>query len=193
LLNDKAGTSKEQMKKMTLAGTVAIVIISLAGWASPAFQSSQQNPPQPPAASESAVPAATPEPTPSSQSATPAKKAGARKTARRHKRSTTNSGQATKKVVRNGGTQEPMVQIAPGMSDDQASKNRQGTAQLLATTDANLKKLDGQRLDGSKQDVVKQIQTYVEQARTAEAAGDLDRAHNLAVKAQLLSDDLVRH
>jgi hypothetical protein len=40
---------------------------------------------------------------------------------------------------------------------------------------------------------VKQIQTYVEQARTAEAAGDLDRAHNLAVKAQLLSDDLVRH
>jgi len=86
-----------------------------------------------------------------------------------------------------------MVQIAPGMSDDQASKNRQGTAQLLATTDANLKKLDGQRLDGSKQDVVKQIQTYVEQARTAESAGDLDRAHNLAVKAQLLSDDLVRH
>jgi len=86
-----------------------------------------------------------------------------------------------------------MVQIAPGMSDDQASKNRQGTAQLLATTDANLKKLDGQQLDSSKQDVVKQIQTYVEQARTAEAAGDLDRAHNLAVKAQLLSDDLVRH
>lgn len=86
-----------------------------------------------------------------------------------------------------------MVQIAPSMSDDQASKNRQGTAQLLATTDANLKKLDGQQLDSSKQEVVKQIQTYVEQARTAEVAGDLDRAHNLAVKAQLLSDDLVRH
>jgi len=85
------------------------------------------------------------------------------------------------------------VQIAPGMSDDQASQHRQGTAELLATTDANLKQLDGQQLDTSKQDVVKQIQTYVEQARTAEASGDLDRAHNLAVKAQLLSDDLVRH
>ena len=85
------------------------------------------------------------------------------------------------------------MQIAPAMSDARASQNRQGTAQLLATTDANLKKLDGQQLDVSKQDVVKQIQTYVEQARTAEAAGDLDRAHNLAVKAQLLSDDLVRH
>jgi hypothetical protein len=56
-----------------------------------------------------------------------------------------------------------------------------------------LKKLDSQQLDSSKLEIVKQIQTYVEQARTAEAAGDLDRAHNLAVKAQLLSDDLVRH
>ena len=180
---------------MTLAGSVALLIIPLAAWASPPFLPFNQDPAaQVPSATPEASPSPTPANSSSSSVSTPAKKKTSRKTGRHHKTSKTKAPeQTTKKVVRNGSTPEPVVQIAPEMSDDQASKHREGTAQLLATTDANLKKLDGQQLDASKQDVVKQIQTYVEQAKSAEAAGDLDRAHNLAVKAQLLSDDLVGH
>ena len=180
---------------MKLAGTVGMGVLWLAIWAAPAIALPQENPP---AQEAPAAPEATPSPSGAQTSVAPQeetqKKSSTKKTKRHHKPATkADSGTTPKKVVHNGGTAEPIVQIAPGMSDAQASQNRQGTAQLLATTDANLKKLDGQQLDLSKQDVVKQIQTYVEQARTAEAAGDLDRAHNLAVKAQLLSDDLVRH
>jgi hypothetical protein len=170
---------------MTLAGTVAMVILPLAGWAMPAALLLQENPP-----AQVATPEATPVPSPS-PAQTPATARPAKKRPRRQKGA--KKAANTKKVVRNGSTEEPTVQIVPGMSDAQASEHRQGTAQLLASTDANLKKLDSQQLDSSKLEIVKQIQTYVEQARTAEAAGDLDRAHNLAVKAQLLSDDLVRH
>jgi len=179
---------------MTLAGTVAMVVFALANWSAPSVAWMQKNPPeQAPARVPEGTPTPTPLPaqTPSVTSPTAGKKATTK--SRRHKVIKKDHRTDNKKVVRNGSTEEPIVLIAPGMSDEKALQNRQGTAQLLATTDANLKKLDLQQLDDSKQDVVKQIQTYVEQARTAEAAGDLDRAHNLAVKAQLLSDDLVSH
>jgi hypothetical protein len=41
--------------------------------------------------------------------------------------------------------------------------------------------------------MVTQIRNYVQQAKAAENAGDLQRARNLAFKAQLLSDDVLRH
>jgi hypothetical protein len=40
--------------------------------------------------------------------------------------------------------------------------------------------------------MVKQIKQYVDQAKAAGDAGDLAREHNLAVKASLLSEELVR-
>jgi hypothetical protein len=39
---------------------------------------------------------------------------------------------------------------------------------------------------------MKQIRAYMEQAKSADAAGELQRARNLAVKAHLLSDELVK-
>jgi len=184
------------MKRITPAVAISHLILFLVYWTQPAlaiFQDNSQSQ-APSSASGTADQTHKPDSTSSAASATPGTGSAKKSRPGRHKvRTRKASGSATRKVVRNGGTQEPIVQIAPGMSDDQASQHRQGTAELLATTDANLKQLDGQQLDTSKQDVVKQIQTYVEQARTAEASGDLDRAHNLAVKAQLLSDDLVRH
>ncbi len=98
-----------------------------------------------------------------------------------------------KKVVRNGGTADPVVQLAPGMSAEQASSQRQSTTQLLGTTDANLKEISTRQLSTSQQDSVSQIRKYMEQAKAAEADGDVQRAHNLASKALLLSDDLVKH
>ncbi|HTE89676.1 MAG TPA: hypothetical protein VK639_12005, partial [Terriglobales bacterium] len=98
-----------------------------------------------------------------------------------------------KTVVRNGSTADPVVQLAPSVTDQQASQQRQSTAQLLAATDANLNKISARQLSTSQQDMVNQIRNYVQQAKEAEKAGDLQRARNLAFKAQLLSDDVLRH
>ena len=98
-----------------------------------------------------------------------------------------------KTVVRNGSTADPVVQLAPSVTDQQASQQRQSTAQLLAATDANLTKISARQLTSSQQDMVNQIRNYMQQAKTAETAGDLQRARNLAFKAQLLSDEVLRH
>ena len=98
-----------------------------------------------------------------------------------------------KKVVRNGGTADPVVQLAPGMSEEQASSQRQNTSELLSTTDANLKQISSRQLNATQQDCVSQIRKYIEQAKAAEKAGDVQRAHNLASKAVMLSDDLAKH
>lgn len=95
--------------------------------------------------------------------------------------------------MRNGGTADPVVQLAPGMSAEQASRQRQNTTQLLAATDTNLKQISSRQLNPSQQDSVSQIRKYIEQAKAAEQAGDVQRAHNLASKALLLSDDLAKH
>jgi hypothetical protein len=79
------------------------------------------------------------------------------------------------------------------VSDEQASRQRQSTTELLATTDSNLKQLAARQLNVTQQDSVSQIRKYMEQAKTAEDAGDVQRAQNLASKALLLSDDLVKH
>ena len=98
-----------------------------------------------------------------------------------------------KTVVRNGSTADPVVQLAPSVTDQQASQQRQSTAQLLASTDANLNKISARQLNSSQQDMVNQIRNYVQQSKAAQAAGDLQRARNLAFKAQLLSDEVLRH
>ncbi len=96
-------------------------------------------------------------------------------------------------MVRNGGTTDPAVQLAPGVSDEQASRERQSTSQLLSTTDTNLKQISARQLSASQQESVSQIRKYMEQAKEAEAAGDVQRAQNLASKALMLSDDLAKH
>jgi hypothetical protein len=120
-----------------------------------------------------------------------------KKTPRRKKRHRKTCAPPTetsdKKVVRNGGTVDPVVQLAPGMSAEQASSQRQSTTQLLAATDDNLKQIASRQLSSAQQDSVSQIRKYIEQANAAEKAGDVQRAHNLASKALLLSDDLVKH
>jgi hypothetical protein len=84
------------------------------------------------------------------------------------------------------------VDLSPGLSP-QASQQSERTKQLLASSDANLKKISGRQLDESQQDTVKQIKSYMDQAKTAANDGDVQRAYNLAVKANLLSAELVGH
>ena len=102
------------------------------------------------------------------------------------------SGQSGKVVVRNGGASDHPSQISPGMNDQQAQHQRDTINQLLATTDANLKKISGRQLTSAQQSMLDQINAYVRQSKAASDTGDLSRAHTLAFKAHLLSDDLAR-
>lgn len=63
---------------------------------------------------------------------------------------------------------------------------------MLDAAESNLKKLEGRQLSDTEQDMVTQIRQFMEQSKTAVAAGDTERAHTLAWKAQTLSEDLVK-
>jgi len=62
---------------------------------------------------------------------------------------------------------------------------------MLVYTQTNLKKMAGRQLTPNQQDMVNQIHQFMDQAKTAVAAGDVERARTLAWKAQLLSEELV--
>jgi ribosomal protein S20 len=97
---------------------------------------------------------------------------------------------SSKTVVKNGGTSEESAQLSPAVAPDQAQHQRASTADLLAATDANLKRVTARKLTTDQQNTLEQIRTYMRQAKAAAAAGDTNRAQTLAYKARLLSDDL---
>jgi hypothetical protein len=96
-----------------------------------------------------------------------------------------------KKVVRNGGSEEPSIQLVGGTNADQASQQR-STEQLTVATDENLKKLAGRQLTPAQQDMVNQVKQFMDQSKAAVAAGNAERGHNLAQKANLLSQELLK-
>lgn len=92
-------------------------------------------------------------------------------------------------IIQEGGADDSLGQIStttqgPGQSD-------LSTAKLLEATEANLRRLK-RTLTADEQATVAQIKDYMEQSRAATAQQDLVRAHNLALKAHLLSDELVK-
>jgi hypothetical protein len=95
-----------------------------------------------------------------------------------------------KKIVRNGGSDEPKIELLGGTPAQQASDER-STEQLTAATEENLKKIARRQLGSGEQDTVNQIKQFMEQSKQAVAAGDPERAHNLAMKARLLSEELL--
>jgi len=82
-------------------------------------------------------------------------------------------------------------QIAPPISPSAASQAQQSTTQLLDSTEQNLRGLT-RTLSNDEQNTVSQIRSYIVQARSALKDQDLERAHNLALKAHQLSDVLLR-
>jgi hypothetical protein len=95
-------------------------------------------------------------------------------------------------VVQNGSTSDPATQFSTSLSPEQASREKHDTAGLLAKADANLQGLSGHQLNASQQDTSAQVRSYIQQAKAAEDSGDLQGAHNLAVKAALLSNELLK-
>lgn len=94
-----------------------------------------------------------------------------------------------KVIVQQGGTAEPSIQLAGA---DQASTKRNVANQNLGSAEANLKKIAELQLSAAQQDTVSQIRQYVQQSKSALADGDVERGYTLALKAQLLSEDLVK-
>ncbi len=96
-----------------------------------------------------------------------------------------------KKIVRNGGTGEPKIELEGGTPAQQASSAR-STAEITAGTEENLKKLAERELSSSERQTVSQIRQFIEESRQAVAAGDPERAQDLATKARLLSEELLK-
>jgi hypothetical protein len=161
------------------------------------------------------VPATTPEKgKKENPSAGPARSKKSRKSHRRSKRTTSsgcvsapNSNAPTpgssssasgatncppsKVIVRQGGTSETSIQLA-GPTSGTASHPAETAKQMLATTEANLKKISGQQLTANQKEMVNQIHQFMEQSKRAVGDGDLERARTLSWKAQVLSDELVK-
>ena len=113
--------------------------------------------------------------------------------AAKKKRVATVAGQPPpKKVVREGSTADPTTQLAPGISQEQASRERQTTTQLLSSTDTALQQLSGRQLTSDQQETVAQIRKFMQQSKAADKDGDPQLAYKLALKAHLLSDGLAK-
>ncbi len=112
---------------------------------------------------------------------------------RRKSTESTPDGAPRKIVVRKGGASEPAEQIAPGMTPAEAIRQRQDSERLLGVADDQMKRLAGRTLDARQQEMAGQIRNYMEGARSALQQGDLRRASTLALKAQLLAEDLMKH
>lgn len=81
------------------------------------------------------------------------------------------------------------VGIAADVTSQQLNQQKQTTAQLIDATEKSLKNLT-RTLSHDEEATVNQIRSYIAQSHKATTDGDFERAYNLAVKAQLLSDAL---
>jgi outer membrane biosynthesis protein TonB len=82
-------------------------------------------------------------------------------------------------------------QLTASVSHNDALQQRVDTQQLLDATDNNLRGLT-RTLSSDEQVMVAHIRSYMQQSKNATGDGDLERAYNLALKARLLSDELVK-
>ncbi|MGA1998997.1 MAG: hypothetical protein ABSG52_03305 [Terriglobales bacterium] len=100
--------------------------------------------------------------------------------------------QPSKTVVTEGGTQPATPQLSASMPHDRAIHQKLNTNQLLEATDYNLKSI-ARALNADEQAMLQHIRSYMQQSRDAAKDGDTERAYNLALKAHLLSDELIKH
>jgi hypothetical protein len=83
------------------------------------------------------------------------------------------------------------VQIQAEVPQGAANERRQQTEGLLQVAEGNLKKINRNLSDG-EQSMQRQVRNFITQSRLAMQDGDLERAYNLATKAQLLSQELAK-
>ena len=106
-----------------------------------------------------------------------------------------------KTVVENTPPPAPAPQPAPAqqqqgsltasVSHGDALHQKVDTQQLIDATENNLRGVN-RTLSDEEQVMVAHIRSYIQQSKNATTDGDLERAYNLALKARLLSDELVK-
>jgi ElaB/YqjD/DUF883 family membrane-anchored ribosome-binding protein len=77
------------------------------------------------------------------------------------------------------------------MPSQKVIEQKENTAQIVDATENSLKILTRQLSDDEKA-MKTQIQSYLQQSRRATTDGDFERAYNLAKKARLLADALIK-
>jgi outer membrane biosynthesis protein TonB len=82
-------------------------------------------------------------------------------------------------------------QISPGPTPANSGTGQTSTDQLLQSAEANLNGIT-RTLSKEEEAMRAQIREFIKQSRTATTENDPARAHTLAVKARLLSDELVK-
>ena len=82
-------------------------------------------------------------------------------------------------------------QISPGPTPAGGGNSQASTDQLLQGAEANLNGIT-RTLSKEEEAMRAQIREFIKQSRTATTENDPARAHTLAVKARLLSDELVK-
>ncbi|MGB8131334.1 MAG: hypothetical protein WCG81_16205 [Candidatus Angelobacter sp.] len=140
-----------------------------------------------------------PAPTPDDQSKTGEKPA--EKTKPKHTRHTaTKKPSGEKSEVARNTTGKKVIpaepvptpqSISPGTTAANGGNNQASTDQLLQGAEANLNGIT-RALSKDEEATRAQIREFIKQSRTATTENDPARAHTLAVKARLLSDELVK-
>ena len=99
---------------------------------------------------------------------------------------------ATKPPVHKpGDTSDSNVQISAEVAQPAANLRRQQTEGLLQSAEWNLKRINRSLTDG-EESMQRQVRNFITQSRLALGDGDLERAYNLATKANLLSQELAK-
>ena len=86
----------------------------------------------------------------------------------------------------------PAPTIAPQLSKAEFAAAQQETNQSLDIAEKNLAATRGKTLNAAQSDLVSKIKGFLKDARDAVRAGDWVLARNLAKKAQVLSEELLR-
>jgi outer membrane biosynthesis protein TonB len=83
------------------------------------------------------------------------------------------------------------VQITADVPRAAVQSQRQSTENLLRASNDKLARVTRQ-LSDAEQGMMRQARNYIAQSNQALAAGDVERAYNLAVKASLLANELAK-
>ena len=142
---------------------------------------------------------------PATQQETTAEESAPKKAPAKHKntkksaQATPPANQSTPAVATSRSPNIPAVEAPPPAPDtaiaaevtSQLNRQKQTTTELLDTTEKDLKGLS-RSLSHEEETMLAQIKAYITQSRDATKDGDFERAYNLAMKAHLLSDALVK-
>jgi hypothetical protein len=86
---------------------------------------------------------------------------------------------------------DPSVQITADVPRAAVQSQKQNTEQLLRNSDGKLSHIN-RNLSDSEQGMLRQARNYILQSNQALQGGDIERAYNLAVKANLLANELAK-